>query len=90
MQQKSNKNAYLISKIAETIQELRQKKNYSCRKLAYEFGISRRNLNKIENALIECKISTLMKICEALDIKFSDFAKLLEDKLGKDFTLIDV
>ena len=90
MQQKINKNAYLINKIAELIRELRQKKNYSGRKLSYEYGISRSNLNKIENALIECKIGTLMKTCEALDIKFSDFAKLLEEKLGEDFTFIDL
>ena len=88
--QKISKNAYLISKIAKLIRELRKSKNYSCRRLAYEYGISRSNLNKIENALIECKIGTLMKICEALGIKFSDFAKLLEEELGKDFTFIDL
>ena len=90
MQQITGKKAYLLSKIAELIQELRTQKNYSGRKLAYEYGISRSNLNKIENAVIECKISTLIKICEALDINFSDFAKLLEEKLGKDFTFIDL
>lgn len=90
MQQKYDKNVYLKNKIAELVRELRKNKNYSGRKLAYEFGISRSNLNKIENALIECKIGTLLKICEALDIKFSDFAKLLEEKLGKDFTFIDL
>ena len=30
-----------------------------------------------------------MKTSEALGIKFSEFAKKLEEKLGKDFTLID-
>jgi len=89
MQEKHAKNKYLVEKIAELIQELRKKKNYSCRKLAYEYGISRSNLNKIENALIECKIGTLMHICEALDIKFSDFARLLEEKLDEEFTFID-
>jgi len=90
MQYKTEKNKFLISKIAELIKELRENKNYSGRKLSYEYGISRANLNKIENALIECKISTLMKICEALGIKFSDFAKLLEEKLGEDFSLTDL
>ena len=58
-------------------------------KLIYEYDISRSNLNKIENGLIECKVVTLMKTSEALGIKFSELAKKLEEKLGKDFTLID-
>lgn len=90
MQHKSDKNIYLANKIAELVRELRLNKGYSGRKLAYEYGISRSNLNKIENGVIECKIGTLLKICEALGINFSDFAKLLEEKLGKDFTFIDI
>ena len=58
-------------------------------KLIYEYDRSRSNLNKIENGLIECRVATLMKISEALGIKFSELAKKLEEKLGKDFTLID-
>ena len=58
-------------------------------KLIYEYDRSRSNLNKIENSLTECKVVTLMKISEALGIKFSELAKKLEEKLGKDFTLID-
>ena len=89
MQQNNNKNLYLAQKIGELIKELRQNNNYSCRKLAYEYDISRSNLNKIENGLIECRVATLMKISEALGIKLSEFAKKLEEKLGEDFTLID-
>ncbi len=89
MQRHSKKSLYLSKKLGEVIRELRSKDDYSCRKFAYEYDISRSNLNKIENGVIDCKFTTLWKISEALGLKFSDFAKFLEEKLGEEFTLID-
>ena len=46
-------------------------------------------MSRIENAKVDCKFITLWKIAEALGMKPSEFVKQLEDKLGKDFKLID-
>ena len=63
--------------------------NSSRSRFAQEYDIDRGNLSKIENGKISCSLITSWKICEALGLKFSDFAKLLEDELGEDFKLID-
>lgn len=56
---------------------------------AREYDIDRGNLSKIENGKLSCSLITSWRICEAVGIKFSDFAKLLEEELGDDFKLID-
>lgn len=43
------------------------------------------NLSKIERGIYGIQLLTAWKLCEALEIKFSDFAKTLEEKLGEDF-----
>ena len=73
-----------------SIRELRKSKTkLSCNKLANEFDIGNGNLNRIENGVVDCKVITLWKITEALGMKPSEFIKLMEDKLGDKFTLID-
>lgn len=89
MQHYSEKKRLVTQKIGELIQKLRSQKNHSCRSFAYENGLSRPNLNKIEKGLILCKSVTLMEISHALGLKFSEFVILLEKELGDDFTLID-
>lgn len=46
-------------------------------------------MNRLENGKIDSRISTVWKVAETLGYKFSEFAKMLEDKLGEDFTFID-
>ena len=89
MQQEIKLNKFKIhfGNLLKRIRE--QNKTYSRSHFAREYDIDRGNLSKIENGKICCSVITLWKICEALGIKFSDFAKLLEDELSEDFTLID-
>lgn len=61
----------------------------SCNKLSNEYGLNDSNIGKIEKAAIDCKFITLWKIVESMGLKFSEFAKLLEDKLGEDFKFMD-
>lgn len=90
MQYKDEKTIHFKKELGELISELRQKKtNLSCRRLAHEYGMYSGHLSMVENGRVECKVVTLWKISEALGIKFSDFARLLEDKLGDDFKLMD-
>lgn len=61
----------------------------SISKFAREFDLDRGNLSRIERGQLSCGLITAWKIAEASNIKFSDFAKLLEEELGEDFKLID-
>lgn len=90
MQYKDEKTLYFKKVLGELITNQRkEKKNLSCRRLANEYGMNSGHLNMVENGRIECKVITLWRISEALGIKFSDLAKLLEEKLGDDFKLMD-
>ena len=77
--------------VGELIKELRQNNNnISINNFCRQYDFDRGNFSKIERGVIGCRLATVFKACEALGIKFSDFAKLLEEKLGEDFTFIDV
>ena len=89
MQKKTDKTIYLRKVLGTTIKKLREKQNISGNKLANEYDINNSNLNRIENAVIDSKFMTIWRISEALGIRFSEFAKILEDELGKDFKLMD-
>lgn len=90
MQEISEKTLHLAVVLGSYIKELRIKKGYiSRKKFADEYDLNDSNLSKIERGLIEAKFVTLLKILQALDITPSEFMKELENKLGKNFTLID-
>ena len=90
MQYKDEKTLQLRKSLGEIVRALRKERTkLSCTRLGTEYGINSKNLNKIENALIDCKLITAWKISEALGMKFSEFAKIIEDNLGEDFKLID-
>ena len=90
MQQVDDKTAHFNKVLGEIIKELRTSKtNLSINKFAMEFDIDRGNLSKLENGVLGCRMLTAWKIAEGMNIKLSDLVKLLEEKLGKDFKLMD-
>lgn len=60
-------------KIANRIIYLREKHRLTMEKLAYESGISKGGLSEIERGMKEPRLSTLLKICETLNISIKDF-----------------
>ncbi len=66
-------NMDLNKKIGERIIRLRKERGLTMEKLAYESGISKGGLSEIERGMKEPRLSTLIKICEALDITLKDF-----------------
>ena len=90
MQQVDNKSIKFNKIVGEILKELRQGDNNSINNFCRQFDFDRGNFSKIERGILSCRLATIYKACEALGIKFSDFAKLLEEKLGKDFTFIDL
>jgi len=90
MQQSKENIAYFNKTVGKLLKDLRGSNlDTSINNFSREFDFDRGNLSKVERGLLSCRFVTMWKIAEALQIKFSDFAKLLEEKLGDDFTLID-
>ncbi len=90
MQQDKEKHLHFNKVVGETIKEIRKNETgLSINKLALEYDLDRGNLSRIENGKIDTQFSTIWKISEALNISFSEFASILENKLGKDFKFID-
>ncbi len=90
MQQQDKKTMVLNKAMGEIVKELREKNaKSSINNFAREYDFDRGNLSKLERGQLNCRLLTAWKLSEALGIKFSDFAKLLEEKLGENFTLID-
>ena len=90
MQQDTTKILQLKKAIGKVFNKLRlENTNASISKFAREFDIDRGNLSKIERGKLSCSLVMAWKIVEASNVKFSVFAKLLEEELGEDFKLID-
>ena len=90
MQDKNEKILVLKSKIGEIFRGLRERnENISLSSFALGYDIDKGTLSKIERGIYDCRISTAWIISEANGIKFSDFAKLLENELGSDFKFLD-
>ncbi len=75
--------------VGEVIRELRTEKDLSLTKLAYEYDFDKGNLSKTERGIYSIHFITAWRLAEAMGMKFSDFAKCLEEKLGDDFILMD-
>ncbi len=58
-------------------------------KLSDEYELDRGSISKIERGLYSIEFITAWQIVETLGIDFSEFASLLKEYLGDDFTLID-
>lgn len=63
----------LQKQIGERIIALRKERNLTMEKLAYESEISKGGLSEIERGMKEPRLSTLVKICETLEISIKDF-----------------
>lgn len=74
----------------EVLREIRNEKTTSSlNEFARQYEIDRSNLSKIERGINGCSLATAWRIAEASGVKFSEFAKRLEEKLGDDFKLMD-
>lgn len=90
MQQKNENFLKIASELGLLIKELRENKtDYSLDFFANAFGLSKSTLSTIENGKTNCKLITIWLISEAMGIKCSECIKMLEDKLGNDFKLLD-
>lgn len=90
MQQQKDKTLQFMKAAGCVFRKIRyENTDSSINKFAREYDIDRGNLSRIERGLIGCSLMTAWRIAEAGGIKFSEFAKQLENELGNDFKLID-
>lgn len=90
MQDFQAKNLKFKLAVGEIVRQEREKNTgKSLNTFANEYEFDRGNLSKIERGIYGIQLLTAWKLCEALEIKFSDFAKTLEEKLGEDFKFFD-
>jgi len=91
MQYKSHKTLQLNKEFGHIINKLRVAKNNKKSRLqfCYEYDLDAGNLSRIENGLIDPKLSMLWRISEAIEMPLSEMFKLLEENLGQDFNLLD-
>ena len=86
MQDKSNKNSYMIA-LAKIMKLHRKRVNKSIYLVSAESGIAKSNWREIEKGYREdINLSTFCKIAEGLDVPAHELLKELMENLGEDFS----
>ena len=79
----------LIDCLANEIKTQRQKNKKSISLLSAEIGMTKSMWADLEKGIKDPQLSTIWRICQGLGIPLSTVIKDIEEKLGKDFSLID-
>ena len=89
MQHSNKKTIQLAVTLGQTVKELREStEGLTLNRLANEYELYKGTLSKIERGQHNCQFVTIWQLSEALGIKCSELVKILEEKLGDDFSLI--
>lgn len=75
----------LLKAIGNVVKRERLKRNIGINKFSYEFDIGNGLLSYLEKGVSDTKITTMWKLANAFGMKFSDFVRLVEMELPKDF-----
>lgn len=65
-----------LKQLGEKIKRLRKAKKLTLSSLCYKNGLEPSTVSRIEKAQVDAKITTLIKIAEALEIKINDLVNL--------------
>ena len=77
----------ILNILAKHTKELRGDKSQFI--LACDGDISVSIISTVERGMKDPQLTTVFRLAEALNIKPSEFIKLIEDDLPKDFSLVD-
>lgn len=90
MQQMDSKSLKFSCELGQLVKDLRANANgLTLNRLANEYALYKGTISKVERGNNNSQLITIWKISEALGIKCSDLIRLLEERLGEDFTLIE-
>ncbi|MBQ3641441.1 helix-turn-helix transcriptional regulator [bacterium] len=84
-----NKEKIVLDAIAKVLYKLRVEQGKSQRILAFEYGIQKSLISRIESASNSPLFITVWMLAEALGIKPSVFVAMLEEELPDGFSLIE-
>ncbi len=90
MQYKSEQSLRFIKELGKVINQKRANLNVKSRyNFCNSYELDSSNLRRIENGEIEAKVTMLLRISEALGIPLSNIIMEVENRLGKDFHIIE-
>lgn len=79
----------LLKAVGRVIHNQRSKANKGINKFSFEYDIGNGLLSRLERGDTDTQISTLWKLANAFDIKFSEMAEMIENELPEDFNFYD-
>ena len=82
-----DKKKCILSALAKTLKELRGERSQFI--VASENDIPISILSTAERGIKDPQLTTIYKLAEAYNLSFSEFAKLIEKNLPKDFSIIE-
>ena len=75
----------LLKSIGKVVKRERIKRNIGINKFSYEYDIGNGLLSYLERGVSDAKITTLWKLANAFDMRFSEFVQEIEKVLPKNF-----
>ena len=79
----------LLAAVGKVIQRERRKRNKGINKFSFEYDIGNGLLSRLERGDTDTQISTMWKLANAFELKFTELAELIEKELPKDFNFYD-
>lgn len=83
------KKEILLKAIGRVILKNRIALNKGINKFSFEYDIGNGLLSRLENGTTDSKITTLWKLANAFDIKFSELAVMIEKELPSNFSFYE-
>ncbi len=83
------KKKLLLKAVGKVIFKNRTALNKGINKFSFEYDIGNGLLSRLENGTTDSKITTLWKLANAFDIKFSELAMMIEKELPKNFNFYE-
>ena len=79
----------LLKAVGKVIKAKRLELNKGINKFSFEYDIGNGLLSRLERGDTDTQISTLWKLANAFDLKFSEIAELIEKELPVNFNFYD-
>lgn len=83
------KKKLLLKAVGAIVHAKRKELNVGINKFSFEYDIGNGLLTRLERGETDTQISTLWKLANAFDMKFSELACLIEKELPEDFNFYD-
>ena len=83
------KRKIMLDALARVVAKLRVETNKSQRLLAFDYGLHKSLVNRIENALSEPLLFSFMMLAEILEITYTELMELFVQELPEGFSFLE-